>query len=240
MNDTDPIKTMLNDIDGGRVLDVATSQGDFLRLLIESFDTYSEAVGIDLSEERITEARKAGDDGLVYEVMDATKLRYPDGYFDTVAIRHSLHHLADIPSVLNEMMRVLRPGGLCIVCEVYQAPKTERENSQRHLHHWWNAVARYRGESHNETFTRPEILKLIEPLNLTEPQESDFCEEYEPDQSTRVLGQMLSHTESDIAKLRQGGGPEELIRQGVELVARFGRLGFTNESLIYVIGRKSL
>ena len=43
------------------------------------------------------------------------RLPFDDGHFDRVVAVHVLEHLPDLPSALNEMRRLLRPGGLLSV-----------------------------------------------------------------------------------------------------------------------------
>ncbi|MDD3732687.1 MAG: class I SAM-dependent methyltransferase [candidate division Zixibacteria bacterium] len=236
----DPLKIKLHDLSGGKILDVATGHGQFLRLLVEAFADFTEAIGIDTSENNIEIARRECRDGLLMEIMDARDLDYPDGYFDTVAIRHSLHHLADVDAVTSEMKRVLKPGGLFIVCEVFQSLDNERENSQRHLHHWWAAVDRSQGITHYVTFTKSEILQITDRLDLTDTDIFEYIEEYGDDKHQEILGQMIGRCKDIIKMLRAGNGSEELIRQGEDLVTTFSRLGFINESALYVLGRKAL
>ena len=50
---TNIFEQTLGDIAGGRVLDVATQEGGFVRILAESLKSYTEIVGIDISEQAI-------------------------------------------------------------------------------------------------------------------------------------------------------------------------------------------
>lgn len=47
------IDNILGEIDGGRVLDVATGDGAFIDLLINNLKSYDEVVGIDVDNEAI-------------------------------------------------------------------------------------------------------------------------------------------------------------------------------------------
>lgn len=52
---------------------------------------------------------------LVWKKCDATALDYPDDYFDCVYSYGVVHHIPNIQHVLQEMRRVLKPGGtLCL------------------------------------------------------------------------------------------------------------------------------
>lgn len=58
-----------------------------------------------------TEARKMGLANLTFRVADAHELPFPDGAFDRVTCRFDATHLADCRRELEEMYRVLKPGG---------------------------------------------------------------------------------------------------------------------------------
>lgn len=70
-------------------------------------------VGVDISDEQIAKARARGLDA---RVMDAQKLQFPDGSFDTVVGGAVLHHL-DFDTAVREIHRVLRPGGTALFSE---------------------------------------------------------------------------------------------------------------------------
>ena len=51
------VESTLREFDGGRVLDVATHEGGFVKTLIENLGSYAAVVGIDL-DERFTSGRR--------------------------------------------------------------------------------------------------------------------------------------------------------------------------------------
>ncbi|UCD63863.1 MAG: methyltransferase domain-containing protein [Candidatus Zixiibacteriota bacterium] len=234
----DPLAEKLNRASGGRILDVATSHGDFLRLLVDSFGTYTEAIGVDMAADRIAAAREKSDGRLRFEVMNAETLEFPDGYFDTVAIRHSLHHLENVEAVLGEMKRVLRRGGMFLICEVFQSPDTMRANSQRHMHHWWAEVDRALGVPHFETFTRQEILDRVEGLELSMKEVFEHMSEQGEADNREIVKQMIAISNECIVRLKAHDGPADLVDKGNELIERFARQGFTDEKVLYIMGRK--
>src|SRR5262249_58491404 len=72
------------------------------------------AVGIDLSEAMITEARRrtAGIDADVsFQVADALALPFKDHAFELARTETVLQHLADPARAVGEMVRVTRRGG---------------------------------------------------------------------------------------------------------------------------------
>src|SRR6478735_220722 len=42
---------------------------------------------------------------------DGKNIPFPDGYFDSILCSEVMEHLFDLPAVLKEMKRVLKPGG---------------------------------------------------------------------------------------------------------------------------------
>ncbi len=100
---------------GGRVLDVACGTGLNLRYLPASV----EYVGVDISPEMLTRARKRhGDDpDATFREMDAANLAFDTDSFDTVISSLSTCTFPDPVSALQEMGRVCRPGGRILLLE---------------------------------------------------------------------------------------------------------------------------
>ncbi len=99
-------------IRGKVVLEIATGPG----LLAKRVAAETEKmVATDYAEGMIREARK-GDipPNLTFEVADATNLPYEDASFDVVLIANALHVIPNSEKALEEIDRVLRPGGILI------------------------------------------------------------------------------------------------------------------------------
>ena len=56
--------------------------------------------------------------GLHAEIVDAygENLPFPSDSFDAVYVRQGLHHAANLPRMLQEIARVIRPGGILLAC----------------------------------------------------------------------------------------------------------------------------
>lgn len=235
----EPIAEKIKNLDGGRILDVATSHGDFLRVLAKSFKSYGEAIGIDVAEDRIEAARNHADDDLTYEVMSATDIAFDSDSFDTVSMRHSLHHLRDIDKSLSEAVRVLKPGGLFILGEVLYVPEQEKENSWAHFHRWLAKADQARGQDHFETLPRERVMAHVEKLGLSTIIETfDHLTVYDAEEQVEVVGHIKQRIEPIIAELEKIGGLDEHIAEGRKIIARYEKLGITNEPELYVLARK--
>lgn len=102
--------------DGEDVLEVAVGTGLTFEKILQA-NPSGRVEGIDLSEAMLVRARKraaaSGANNYRLGAGDACKLEFPDGSFDVLVNNYMIELLRpqDIPTVLNEFSRVLRPGG---------------------------------------------------------------------------------------------------------------------------------
>ena len=100
---------------GHRVLDVATGIGEPAVTAARRVGLEGRVIATDQAPGmlEIAEERRAtlGLENLEFKRMDAEVLDFPDENFDTVLCRWGLMFLPDLPNTLNQIRRVLRPGG---------------------------------------------------------------------------------------------------------------------------------
>jgi SAM-dependent methyltransferase len=100
---------------GPRALELGSGFGQHAR---ELAGRGVRVVGIDLSPVRVEAARRAaGADGPSFEVGNFDTMRFPDGPFDSVYAHDVLHHSVHLDHVIDEVHRVLRPGGRLVVSD---------------------------------------------------------------------------------------------------------------------------
>jgi ubiquinone/menaquinone biosynthesis C-methylase UbiE len=107
---------------GHRVLDVGCGTGDFLRLLAPLVSP-GDAVGVDMSETMIAEARarsitSSGAANIAFQIGDVQALTFEAGSFDRVLATQVLLHVPEPAAALSEMTRVLARGGLLAISEI--------------------------------------------------------------------------------------------------------------------------
>lgn len=161
------LKEKLGDFSGGRILDVATGDGTFINLLVNHLKDYSGIVGIDVDQRIIELSKKqCKNDRIIFDYMSGDALHYEDASFDTVSISNSLHHLGNINKTLGEMYRVLKPGGLFIINEIFCDNQNEKQLTHVYFHHLQAEVDTLQGIIHNKTFSKQQIINIVESIGL--------------------------------------------------------------------------
>jgi ubiquinone/menaquinone biosynthesis C-methylase UbiE len=95
---------------GERVLDVACGTGAVAQEALRRVGPEGEVAGVDLSTDMLAVARRKLPD-LDLREGDAESLPFEDDTFDAVTCQFALMFFHDAHAALQEMLRVLRPGG---------------------------------------------------------------------------------------------------------------------------------
>ena len=103
----------------GKYLDVCCGTGDLSLLLARKLSSGGSVVGLDFSEQML-EAAKRRETGKAHRKLhgkiewmigDAQNLPFPDDSFEGAINSFGLRNLTDLQAGINEMSRVVRPGG---------------------------------------------------------------------------------------------------------------------------------
>lgn len=233
------LTTKLENLDAGHILDVATGSGNFLKYLVDTVSNYSEATGIDTKEATASPFPKTFDQNprVHYLTMAAEKMDFPDSSFDTVSISNSLHHLEDPERVLCEMLRVLKPGGIFIINEMYRdCNQTPAQQTHVLLHHWWAAVDTAQNVIHNETYTRQGLVDFAARLPLERIEMEDQVELSGDPMDPEVLHELEPIIQQYI---QRAAGNADLQKQGELMLERVRTIGFHGASSLLLIARKN-
>jgi len=122
-----------------------------------------EVVGIDLTEAplAIAEQRRQEQElhNVRFQLADAARLPFVDGEFDVVVCRLALHHFAEPPRMLSEMVRVCAPHGTVAVEDIVVSEHRSRGAYQ-------NRFENLRDPSHTAAFSLSALLRLFAAAGL--------------------------------------------------------------------------
>ncbi|NLU46284.1 MAG: ubiquinone/menaquinone biosynthesis methyltransferase [Euryarchaeota archaeon] len=108
---------------GRRCADIGTGTGEIAFMTAERVGEDGSVVGIDITPRmlELAESKLQGTDlagRVVFEEGDALDLRYEDGSFDAVTSGYMLRNVCDVQKAIDEMYRILAPGGKVVVAEL--------------------------------------------------------------------------------------------------------------------------
>jgi demethylmenaquinone methyltransferase/2-methoxy-6-polyprenyl-1,4-benzoquinol methylase len=111
---------------GHRVLDIAGGTGDLAMTFARQVGPTGQVVHTDINFAMLRTGRdRLLDHGLALPtvVCDAEHLPFPDAHFDRVSVAFGLRNMTHKDKALQEMARVLKPGGKLLVLEFSKVAK---------------------------------------------------------------------------------------------------------------------
>jgi ubiquinone/menaquinone biosynthesis C-methylase UbiE len=106
---------------GARILEVCSGTGTNLVLMSEAMPGQLRLMGIDISRQMLQRSRLKCSQRSVPAIHvegEASRLPFRDGCFDAVFHHGGFAEFGDKPRAMEEMLRVARPGGRIVVCDV--------------------------------------------------------------------------------------------------------------------------
>jgi len=131
---------------GEQILEVGCGSGVLCRLVAPHLQPDGHIIGLDVSAHFLNEARRFAlnknlERQITFECGTGEALPYPDAKFDKALAARLLLHARDPDAVVQEMARVLKPGGHAVVMDwdydSVVVDHTDRELTRRLLH-WRN------------------------------------------------------------------------------------------------------
>ncbi len=147
-----------------KILDIGSGPGLLVKMLAEKSNKF-EMVGLDISEEALSLARKntTGLENVTFRQGRASNLPFPDKTFDIVISKDSLHHFENAKKAIKEMARVAKPGGLLYIQDL-------RRNLPKYLLQHAippdNTIKKLQYYSARASYTKEEVQEILNDLPL--------------------------------------------------------------------------
>jgi len=145
------------------ILDVACGTGIFARHLASTGRCKS-VTGIDITPGMLSkalDAAKAEGKAIKFVQGDAADMRvFEDCAFDAVVTRLSIHHFAEPHVQLAEMVRVCKPGGVVVLCDIIA--ESDPVVAMEH-----NRLETLRDPSHTRMLPAAELATLVADSGLS-------------------------------------------------------------------------
>lgn len=136
----------------GTVLDIGCGSGWFLRRMREaSWDVH----GVEINAAAAELGRRAGLDIFAGTLQEA---RFPSEFFDYVRSNHSFEHISCPRPTLDEIYRILRPGGKVMI----GVPNVAGLNARLFGEYWWYLGA----PVHPFTYSAESLCRLLKIHNF--------------------------------------------------------------------------
>ena len=108
-----------------KVIDIATGTGDFALASLKL--NPEEVIGVDISSGMLEvgsiKMKKKGVDKTIKMILgDSENLNFEDNYFDALTVGFGVRNFENLERGLEEMLRVIRPGGKAVILE-FSKPK---------------------------------------------------------------------------------------------------------------------
>lgn len=101
-----------------KILEIGCGNGIGTRLILDTFKP-SEFIATEYDESLVEVAKmKVNGTKIIVEAGNAADLRFQDGEFDAVIGLSVIHHIPNWRDSLDELHRVIKPGGLLIIKEL--------------------------------------------------------------------------------------------------------------------------
>jgi len=147
--------TALGEAVNGSLLDVACGPGILSAAIAKAA---RDVVAFDLTPQMLKKAAQrcaeAGLDNVTFREGNATELPFTDAAFDAVVTRLSVHHFDRPSRVIEEIFRVLRPGGSFVIADVISSELPAEAELQ-------NAIEILRDPSHVRMLPGSELTSLV-------------------------------------------------------------------------------
>lgn len=220
------LKNRLSIYDAGYLLDVGTGRGEFLQFALNAFRSFKIAAALDTDNDSLNVAQKLLDEHPVILVQaSALAMPFTSGYFNTITLSNVLHHIENIPGLLNETIRVGKSGGLLIINEMLHENISELHESYLMYHKLASELDNNLGLYHRETYTLKEMIAMLKSVNLQILDYFIHTEEAENYMNAEEIEEISDRLRKKVARLKGSDYYYFYENRSREIINRFKKTG---------------
>ncbi|PLS14749.1 SAM-dependent methyltransferase [Bacillus sp. M6-12] len=220
---------MLNsicDITGKKVLDIGCGGGIYSRALAEMGASF--VTGLDFSEQLLSSAKENSRQysNIHFQLGNALDTGLESEKFDVVLERAVVHHIKDLDTCFNEIYRVLKPNGVCLIQD--RTPEDcLLEGSPTHIRgYFFEQYPQLINKEVSRRYSSAKVLQAFEEAGFKESKEYSLWE-------TRKTYKALAELEADLLNRTGRSILHDLSDQQLEyLVSYIGEQLNTKDKII--------
>ena len=233
----DKLRQELSALRVDRALDIATRDGAFAREMLLGLGACREMTALDISAKAFDKGReKCQGLPVVFVEGDACAMTYPDGYFDLVAVANSLHHIPDLQGLFSEMRRVVKPGGLMLISEMYNDGQPDASRTHWILHSLDCDMDTADGIYHEQTYSRAQILWMVKNAGFTV--EKTLCDKIEDPRVVAKLRERIDAVPGNLKKYEGRQGYVPMAAKADWLREEYAACGVASAEQLVVFARR--
>ena len=190
-------------------------------------------IGLDATDRFVArasaEAQQRRLDNVAFTLGDAERMTFPEHAFDVAVCRFAFHHFARPAVVLNEMRRVIRPGGTIVIVDMVASEDPVKAN-------YHNEVERLCDPSHARALPASEFERMFARAGLELTYKQTV-------KSTYSIEDWIAHggpsadCAARILELMAASAVED--KSGLNVRITDGKMSFSHTGASYVMHRRN-
>ena len=233
----DKLRKELSALKVEKILDIATRDGNFAKEMLLGLGKCEKAVALDISDKMFDKGReKCAGLPVEFVLGNACAMDFEDNSFDIVAVANSLHHIPDQTALFREMYRVVKPGGLLLISEMYNDGQPKGSLTHWILHDLDCSMHTIDGIYHHHTYSKATILNMVKNAGFTV--EKTLCDLVDDPKVLKKLHERVAAVPESLKKY-EGNSEYTAIRAEADWLAQeYADNGITSAEQLVIFARK--
>lgn len=132
------------------IVDLGTGTGAVATHILNNYEGLHSLVAVDICSEMI---EKISNPRILKFVASLENLPFEDNSFDIAVSRQCLHYVDDLDAALNEIKRVLRPGGLMVLGQIVPLENDYKE--------YWDKIMKLRQPLRQRSYSEKDWIQCF-------------------------------------------------------------------------------